>query len=54
MNKEEWIKDLTNLLQQRHNLDGAINYITSKIREINQKELHNQLIEKQKLKKKDE
>ncbi|MCK5606092.1 hypothetical protein KAR91_29605 [Candidatus Pacearchaeota archaeon] len=34
MNKQEWIGDLINLQGQRKNLDGAINYIVSKIKEL--------------------
>lgn len=34
MNKQEWINDLITLQSQRKNIDGAINYILNKIKEI--------------------
>lgn len=39
MNKAEWMRDLTSLVAQRQNIDGAINYITNKIGEIDRLEI---------------
>ena len=38
MNKQEWMNDLINLQSQRKNIDGAINYIVGKIRELDRLE----------------
>jgi len=37
MNKEELLKDLAVLVTQQKNIQGAINYITNKLRIIDEK-----------------
>ena len=38
MDKEDLIKDLSTLLAQRNSINGAIEYVSNKINQINQEE----------------